>query len=144
MGYYKFDPASGLDNMLRQIRYVADEFNKGVNVETSAFKPKIDITENNHNFSVFVELPGIDKSNVNISVNEDRVLNIKGTKSKNTQEERTAHLSERKFGEFSRSLQLPEEADIENIVANYKNGVLELSISKKVPEEPKVIEVRID
>ncbi len=144
MGYYKFDPASGLDNMLKQIRYVADEFNKGVSVETSAFKPKIDITENNLNFSVYVELPGIDKSSVNISVNEDRVLNLKGVKTKDVQADRTMHISERKYGEFSRSLQLPEEADIVNIVANFNNGVLELSIAKKEPEQPKVIEVKID
>lgn len=144
MGYYKFDPASGIDNMLKQIRYVADEFNKGVSVETSAFKPKIDITETNNNFSVYVELPGIDKSSVNISINEDRVLNLKGVKSKDVHSDRTIHISERKYGEFSRSLQLPEEADIDNIVANFNNGVLELTITKKEPEKPKVIEVRID
>lgn len=143
MGYYKFDPASGLENVFRQIRQAADEINKGVTVETSAFKPKIDITENNDSFSVFAELPGIDKAQVSISVNEEKVLNIKGSKAKDLPEGRTLHIAERKFGEFSRSLQLPDEADIEKIVAKYLNGVLELQIPKKEPEQPKVFEVKI-
>lgn len=143
MGYYRFNPASGLESVINQIRSAADEINKGVNIETSAFKPRIDITENTDSFSIFVEIPGIDKSQVKISVNEDKVLNIKGTKSKDTEENRTMHLSERKFGEFSRSLQLPEDADVEKITAKYSNGVLELTILKKEPEQPKVIEVSI-
>ena len=143
MGYYKFDPASGLENVFRQIRQAADEINKGVTVETSGFKPRIDITENNDGFSVFAELPGIDKSQVSISVNDEKVLNIKGSKPKDLPEGRTQHIAERKFGEFSRSLQLPEEADIEKIVAKYLNGVLELQIPKKEPEQPKVFEVKI-
>lgn len=143
MAYYRFDPASGLENMIRQIRNAADEINKGVNIETSVFKPRIDITENSNNFSVYVEVPGIDKSNINISVNEDRVLNLKGIKNKEIPEDRTIHINERKFGEFSRSLQLPDEADIEKITAKYNNGVLELTILKKEPEQPRVIEVNI-
>lgn len=143
MAYYRFDPASGLENMIRQIRNAADEINKGVNIETSVFKPRIDITENSNNFSVYVEVPGIDKSNINISVNEDRVLNLKGIKNKEIPEDRTIHINERKFGEFSRSLQLPDEADIEKISAKYNNGVLELTILKKEPEQPRVIEVNI-
>ncbi|MBX3042483.1 MAG: Hsp20/alpha crystallin family protein [Candidatus Kapabacteria bacterium] len=143
MGYYRFDPANGLESVIRQIKHAADEINKGVNIETSAFKPRIDITETNGEFSIYVELPGVDKSQVNISVNDDKVLNIKGTKSRENFEGRTNHMNERKFGEFTRSLQLPEDADIEKIAAKYLNGILELSIPKKEPEQPKVIEVKI-
>jgi HSP20 family protein len=143
MGYYRIDPTRGFETLIKQIQNVAEEFNKGVNIETSAFKPRIDITENNDSFSVYAELPGIDKQNVSISVNEDRVLNIKGSKSNDLPEGRSVLRSERKFGEFSRSLQLPEEADIEKINATFNNGVLELSISKKEPEQPKVIEVKL-
>lgn len=144
MGSYKFDPATGIENVLRQIRNAGEELSMGFNVETSAFKPKIDITESNDVFKVFAELPGIDKSKVSISVNEDHVLNIKGNKDKELPEGRSLLISERKYGEFTRSLQLPEEADIEKIAANFQNGVLELTIPKKEPVQPKVIEVKLD
>jgi HSP20 family protein len=143
MGYYKFDPTRGFEGVIKQIQNVADELNKGVSFETSVFKPRIDITESNNGFIVYSEMPGMDKSQVSISVNEDRVLNIKGTKAKDLPEGRTMLRSERLFGEFSRSLQLPEEADIEKIAAKFINGVLELSIPKKEPEQPKVIEVKL-
>jgi HSP20 family protein len=143
MGYYKFDPAAGIENVLRQIRNAGDEISMGFNVETSAFKPKIDVTESNDAFKVYAELPGIDKSMVSINVNEDHVLNIKGSKEKELPEGRSLLIGERKYGEFTRSLQLPEEADIEKIAAKFQNGVLELSIPKKEPVQPKVIEVKL-
>lgn len=120
MGYYRFDPTRGFENIFKQIQQVADEFNKGVTVETSAFKPRIDITEDQNSFTVWAELPGMDKSQVGISVNEERVLNIKGSKLNNLPDGRTLLRSERKYGEFSRSLQLPEEADIEKINAKFQ------------------------
>lgn len=143
MGYYNFNPTRGFENLIQQIQNVSNEFSKGVNIESATFKPRIDITESTNNFSIYVELPGIAKEKINISVSDERVLNIKGEKISDLPESRSSLRNERKFGEFSRSLQLPDEADVEKINATFLNGVLELSIPKKEPDTPKVIEVKL-
>ncbi|MFA5512826.1 MAG: Hsp20/alpha crystallin family protein [Candidatus Kapaibacterium sp.] len=144
MSYYRFDPVRGLESFMNQIRNVSEEINQGIHVETSAFKPRIDITESRNEFTVYAELPGMDKSAIKIYVNEDKILNISGNLNREIAEGRTLHINERKYGEFSRSLQLPEEANIDKIEANHSNGVLILSIPKKEPEQPKVINVMVN
>lgn len=143
MAYYNFDMRPGLETFIKQVRDAGNEISKGFTAEIGGFKPKIDIIENESGFKVFVELPGVNKSEVSVSVNEDRVLNIKGEKAEIKSENLTLLMNERKFGEFSRSLQLPEEADIEKIEAKFLNGILELIINKVEPVKPKVIEVKL-
>jgi HSP20 family protein len=69
---------------------------------------------------------------------------ISGTKERcEGRKDKTYLRSERNFGEFSRSFVLPENLDLSAVKANYRDGVLEITIAKKQPEPPKEIEIAI-
>ncbi len=144
MGYFRFDPASGLEGFVKQMQQVASEIEKGVTVETGGFKPRADIFDNEKSYVLVLELPGIDKSDVSIKVNEEKTMVISGEKKKSDVENKTLVRNERIYGSFNRKFQLPDEADIENIRADYNHGLLTLTIAKKEPTTPKEIVITIN
>ncbi len=144
MTLMRFDPFRGFESLGRRMSSLANEFEKGMTVETGGFNPRIDILEEENSILVHAEIPGMDKSEIKISMNEDRMLTLKGEKKRNDTEEDKAFIrSERSFGSFSRSFLLPENIDPEGISAKFNNGVVEISIPKKEPEQPKEYEVNI-
>jgi HSP20 family protein len=144
MTLLKFDPYRSIEGAMKKMSRFVNEVEKGVTFETGGFNPRVDIFEDEKNLFVHAEFPGMEKSGIKIMVNEDRMLTIKGEKSKlATETERTPIRSERIYGSFERHFILPEFVDWENIEATFNNGVLELKLSKKEPEKPKEIEVTI-
>lgn len=140
----RFDPFRGFEQMLRKINEVAGEIERGVTVETGGYNPRIDIFEDNSSVYIVAEIAGIPKEKVNVKLTEDRILMISGTKERSEGEKEKTYLrSERNFGEFSRSFVLPENLDLSAVKANYRDGVLEITIAKKQPEPPKEIEIAI-
>ena len=109
--------------------------------------PKVDIVENDNDYEVHADLPGLEKKDINISV-EDGVLTISGEKKleKKDRKKDRYYYYERSYGSFCRSFALPENVDEKNIAANYKNGLLELTIKKteKAKPKPKAIEVKVE
>lgn len=144
MTVLKFDPVRHFEGMARKMNRFANDVEKGVVFERGGFNPRVDIIEYDKNIIFIAELPGIQKEKVKISVNEDKILTIQGTKDK-MELAKEQHLvrSESNHGEFKRSFMLPELADVHNIEAEYKYGVLEITIGKKEPEQAKEIEVNI-
>jgi HSP20 family protein len=136
------NPARGIEEFVKQFQGIADSIEKGITVETGNFSPRLDVTENDANFIVHIELPGVAKSDVKVSVNDEYLMTIEGEKKRS--DESNLLRSERVFGAFKRNLQLPETADVEKIKATYNQGVLELTIDKKIPETPKQYEVIIN
>ena len=109
----------------------------------SEWMPLVDIYEAGDKFLVRAELPGVDKDDVSVSV-DDHVLTIKGHKQfVEAKEGEKWKRVETSYGEFTRSFSLPEEIDVDAISAAYKNGVLELSIPKVEPKKAKMIDVEI-
>jgi HSP20 family protein len=107
------------------------------------YKMSTDINEDDKNFYIQMDVPGISKVDINISVNED-VLTINiDKKTGEVSEDRKFHRVERFFGEMKRSFSLPETTDRENISASVEEGVLYLEIPKVLPVKPKDIEVEI-
>jgi len=95
-----------------------------------AFSPAINTREGEDAYYVEVDLPGIKKEDINIQV-EDNTLVISGErKIKEEIKEENYYKIESRYGSFSRSFSLPEEADIENIHAESKDGVLEIVVPK--------------
>lgn len=92
--------------------------------------PAIDLVEAEKEFRITAELPGMDVSSVELAVAGD-VLTIKGEK-KDEREEKTEnyHLSERRFGSFRRSFQLPPGVDRDRIEASFDKGVLTVTLPK--------------
>ncbi len=142
MGYYRINPARGIEEFVRQMQGLADNIEKGITFESGNFNPRMDVTENDANYIIQVELPGVPKSDVNVSVNDELLMTISGEKKRN--EQSNLLRSERVFGSFKRTLQLPENADVEKIKATYNQGVLELTIEKKQPITPKQYDITIE
>ena len=106
----------------------------------SAFVPKVDIVENPESFEIHLAVPGLNKEDFKIELN-DNYLTISGERKFTTEKkERTFHTIETQYGSFNRSFSLPENVDATRINAKYINGMLELTIPK---DEKKVLKQSI-
>lgn len=153
MSIYRIDPLRGFETIAKKVNRFANEMEKNINandypsftIEKNVFNPRVDILELKDKYLLHVELAGVNKDDVKISVLDDGSLNISGKKEKIFKEEGKNSLrSERFFGEFKRQFILPENADMNTINAEYNNGVLEIMIDKTLPKVPKetIIEIK--
>jgi len=105
----------------------------------------VDVVEHDDNFAVKADVPGVNKEDINVSV-DNNILSIKVNKEQEKKEEgATWHRYERQQTFVQRSLRMPESADLDNVTAKYENGVLSLNVlKKKVPkgDEKKKIAVK--
>lgn len=93
-------------------------------------RPSIDISEGRKAYTIRGELPGVEREDISIEV-QDRTLVVRAEKRRETEEEDEGyHCVERSYGEFQRVLTLPDDADAEAIEAKFRNGVLKLRIPK--------------
>ncbi|KMQ51758.1 Heat shock protein Hsp20 [Chitinispirillum alkaliphilum] len=106
--------------------------------------PRVDVSEDEENYRLHADLPGMDKKDINIRI-ENGVLYMEGEKKEEVKREkgRYTHL-ERNFGKFSRSFTLPEEIDQERIEGKMENGVLELVLPKNEKAKPKKLQIKIN
>jgi HSP20 family protein len=94
------------------------------------FTPSINTREGEFAYHIEVDLPGVSKEDIDVQV-EDGSLVISGERKINSEiKEQNYYKVESSFGSFSRSFSLPEEADVENIHAESKDGVLEVIVPK--------------
>jgi HSP20 family protein len=108
------------------------------------FDPAMDVEETGKEFKLTAELPGMDKKDVNISIKDD-VLTISGEKKEEKKKEESDYYrSERVFGKFQRSFRLPEIVEEDKIEAEFKNGILNVTIpkSKETVTKEKQIEIK--
>jgi len=150
MRYYQINPELDFNNFVKQVSDWAGKFENEVSEKAKdyyqtqgGFKPPMDIIEMDKYYILEIELPGIAKDNVSIKVGEDNILSLTGNKVKSTKDDIISLRHERRYGEFKRSVQLPDNIDINQISATLQNGILTLKISMKEPETPKVVEVPI-
>jgi len=105
--------------------------------------PDTDVVEAENEIQVVCELPGLKRDEVELSL-ENNVLTISGEKHEAKEERSTGetyHLSERRWGRFSRSFVLPREVDQDRINASFENGVLTVSIPKSEKARRRRIEI---
>jgi HSP20 family protein len=107
--------------------------------------PDADVVETQNEIRVMIELPGMQPEEIGVDL-ENNVLTISGEKEEQRTEgdeaTRTWHLSERRYGRFSRSFVLPRDVEQEKIEAGFHNGVLTLTIPKSEKARRRRIEVR--
>jgi HSP20 family protein len=119
-------------------------FNDSVerNEHPNFFKPQMDVAEKKDAYEIQMNLPGIAKEEVTITV-KNGSLTISGEKKSTfTEESEVMHFSEIHFGKFSRSIQLPENIDADSIEGTMKDGVLSIHIPKVEKEDTKVISLK--
>lgn len=105
--------------------------------------PLVDITEDDKEYLIKAELPEVKKGDVRVRV-EDGVLYIAGARNFAKEEKgRRYHRIERAYGSFMRSFSLPEDADPQQVNADFKDGVLSVHVAKDANARPKSIEVNV-
>ena len=113
----------------------------GVSFNQGAY-PKVNVYEYDDKIGIVAEIPGLDKSNVSVEVEED-VLIISGDKHGFDSDGGKCITRELKQSAFTRSFNLGEYLDGKNVSAKFKDGMLSISIPKKEPEQPKKHSVKI-
>ena len=113
----------------------------GVSFNEGAY-PKVNIYEHDDKISILAEIPGLDKKNVSVDV-EEQVLTIKGDKHGLSFGDGKCITRELKQSAFTRSFNLGEYLDGTKVSAEFKDGILTVSIPKKEPEQPKKHSVKI-
>jgi len=110
--------------------------------EEKVVVPAFDVTENEKEYVISGEIPGIDPKDLEVTLT-DGILSVKGEKKQEKEEkEENYHRIERHYGSFQRSFRLPENINREELDANYKDGILRLTLPKSEESEVKKIEVK--
>jgi HSP20 family protein len=115
----------------------------GVKPYQGSAYPKVNVYEYDDKVGIVAEIPGLNKKQLNVDV-EDGVLTISGDKHSTFEDDGAKVIRrELKQSSFKRSFELGEQLDGDNIAANFKDGVLSVSIPKIEPEKPKKTFVKI-
>jgi HSP20 family protein len=94
-------------------------------------KPTLDIGANDKEYAISIEVPGVEQKDIKLEI-ANSTLTISGEKRQKTEEkEKNYYRMERSYGSFQRILSLPEDADQNGIEANFKNGVLNITMPRK-------------
>jgi HSP20 family protein len=105
--------------------------------------PAVDVMETDDEFQIRAELPGVEKKDVKLSV-ENGVLLISGHREQEKEEKgKRYHKIERAYGNFARSFTVPEAVDAEKVTAEFKHGLLTVRLPKSEKARPKSIEVKV-
>jgi HSP20 family protein len=141
-------PANLFGSLHREIDRLFEDFTRGSLGSSGQAQvnlvPNIDVTEADKEIVITTEMPGLERKDVDISL-EDDFLTIRGEKKIEAQQEdknKNYHVSERSYGMFYRTLQVPAGVDPASIQATMSNGVLKVIIPKPAKAEPKKIEVK--
>ena len=108
-------------------------------VEAADWYPAADVDELEFEYRVSVDLPGIDRASLDISVDDDR-LTIRGNR---VDQEAKRHQRECPKGKFLRTFSVPSSVDQSGIKADYKDGVLEVHLPKRPERKAQKVEIRI-
>ena len=119
-----------------RFNFADDTLNNG------AWAPPVDVAEERDRILVKVEVPGVDEKNLSIHF-EDGLLTIRGEREFERKEDRNYHRIERAYGTFVRTFSLPRSVDGASIVANYRNGVLDVEIPKKEEAKSRQIQINV-
>jgi len=144
MSLIKYNNPWNLLNTLQRELYNPEFSHLGADdsAATAAWAPSVDITENDKEFTLLADIPGVDPEDIEISM-EKGVLTIKGErKTENVEEGENYRRVERETGQFYRRFTLPDSADADKIEAKSEHGVLKITIPKQEVAISRRIEVK--
>lgn len=111
--------------------------------QAAVWRPSVDIAENENEFVVTVDLPGIKHEDLDVSVVNGR-LTIKGERRRESESKvGNVHRVERAYGTFTRAFDLPSAVNPDGIAASYRDGVLTVTVPKAEEAKPKQIQVKV-
>ena len=105
--------------------------------------PAVDVAEKDKEYEITAELPGMDESNIEVKLSNG-MLTITGEKKEEKEEKKKDYyLSERRYGSFERSFQLPEGVDADKIEAKFTKGVLKVVLPKTAEAQKSVKKIAV-
>jgi len=141
MSLVRYEPYNLFDQFNSEVSRLLGNARPGATAAATEWMPAVDIREEDDRYLLVADLPGVDRKDVEITV-EDNVLTFKGERTaENDDSSEGYRRRERVHGEFLRQFTLPDTADTENIHATVNAGVLEIAIPKQQKLQPKKITV---
>ncbi len=112
-------------------------------MRVAQWAPLVDISEDEKEYLIKAELPEVKKDEVKVSVQND-VLSITGERKYEKEEKnKKVHRIERAYGSFARTFTVPEDADAEQVAAEFRDGILKVHLPKTEKAKPKSIDVQV-
>jgi HSP20 family protein len=148
MTMIKWSPAREIASLQQGInRLFEDVFSQSGDYDSDTmggWRPPVDIIDTEAAIIIYAEIPGVDKSVVDIEVKEN-VLSISGERTVDNAVGNGSYMrSERVFGKFARSFALPAMIPTEKITASFKDGVLKITIPKPEQEQPRRVSINVE
>lgn len=138
-------------SLQREMNGLFDNFFRGFDmaprgfagVGAGVFSPSVDVKENDKEFIIKAELPGVDEKDIDVTVTSDSVT-IKGEKKEEKEDkDKNYYYMERSYGSFCRVIPLEKETESGKAEAHFKNGILEIKIPKNQSAKTKGTKVSI-
>ncbi|MCX7724654.1 MAG: Hsp20/alpha crystallin family protein [Thermodesulfovibrio sp.] len=149
MSIVKWSPLKEIEEIRKEMDRLFEEFlspirrRRAVSPE-GVISPNVDIFERGGEIVIQVELPGVSKEDLDLTITDDRLI-IKGEiKKPEGISEEDYILNERNYGTFSRTVNLPPDIDKSSVKATLRNGLLEIVILRKEESKPKEIKIPLE
>lgn len=139
----RLDPFADLFRVQSQLNRLFDDGLSRIDSSRgTAWLPSVDVHEDSERLLFKVDVPGVRKEDINVRV-DGGVLTLEGSRKLELEEKRQGyHRVERAHGKFSRSFALPDSVSTDEVHAELRDGVLEVSLAKKKEAKPRTIEIR--
>jgi HSP20 family protein len=140
----RLEPFAEIDNLQRQMnRLFGRLMPTNGDIEKFSFVPAAELSETDHELHLKLEIPGLEPKDITVEVTNDSV-SISGERKSETKTEEDGYTrSEFRYGKFQRVIPLPVEVQNEQVKADYKDGILTLTLPKAEAEKRKAIKVNI-
>jgi len=148
MNLVKWDPFRELEEVSNRLNRIFGQSlarsESGQNMLAVAdWAPSVDISETDSEYLIKGEIPGVKKEDVKVTI-QDGMLTIQGERKQEKEEKgKKFHRIERSYGSFVRSFRVPDDADENSVKAEFKDGMLNVTLAKSAKAKPKAIEVSV-
>ena len=148
----RWDPFRELEEMSERLSHVLGGRHDLARLEPASreemrvtdWRPVVDIEETKHDYLIKAELPEVKKEDVHISL-EEGVLTIQGERNQQQEtKDRKVHRVERFYGNFMRTFRLPDDVEPEGVKAEFRNGMLYVTLHKSEKSKPRAIDIHVD
>lgn len=142
-----FNTRMGLfDDFRKEMDHLFDRFLRGENggeyTQVSTWTPRLNLAERENCYDVSVDLPGLKPEEVNVELRHGDLWITGERKGESEEQGKTWHRVERYFGQFRRVVRLGDDVDPDNVEAEYKEGVLHITVPKTKEAQPKRIAIK--
>ena len=148
MNLVRWDPFRELEDVANRLNRIFGQpparGESGQNMLAVAdWAPSVDISETDSAYLIKGEIPGVKKEDVKVTI-QDGMLTIQGERRQEKEEKgKKFHRVECSYGSFARSFRVPDDADENSVKAEFKDGMLNVTLAKSAKAKPKAIEVSV-